>query len=150
MVGELLDDEVFSMTADSDWDSNFPRGRGWVKLGPNSDFYVLSMYHQLHCLDAMRYAYVAAKTGNIAFPGNGTGFDHHMNHCLTYLREAVLCAADTTLERSETYITPQGVTDRGATGMGMVHQCRNWVQVREYLESQWDDSDDIYLPKPFS
>lgn len=140
MNTEWLDDKVYSIYADSDWASLFPRGNGWVALGPKPEFYALSMYHQMHCLDAMRFAYAAAKSGTLTFPGNGTGVDHHMNHCLTYLREGILCAADTTLERSSVQ-NKDGRLDHGATGMGMTHKCHDWVQVQKYLEEQYNETE---------
>lgn len=144
MTSEWLDDEVYDMYADEDWASLFPTSNGWVQLGPN--FYVLSMYHQMHCLETMRYAYVAAKAGMLSYPGNGTGTDHHMNHCLTYLREAILCHADTTLERSTVFVDAKGEKDHGATGMGMIHKCRDWVQVRDYVEKHYDGEAFNYFP----
>lgn len=83
MNAEWLDDEVYGPYADEDWASNFPKSNGWVALGPNHDMFVLSMFHQLHCLDALRFGYVTAKARALEFPGNGTGVEHHVNHCLT-------------------------------------------------------------------
>lgn len=83
MNAEWLDDEVYGPYADEDWASNFPKSNGWVALGPNHDMFVLSMFHQLHCLDALRFGYVTAKARVLEFPGNGTGVEHHVNHCLT-------------------------------------------------------------------
>ncbi|KAI0781611.1 hypothetical protein BC629DRAFT_1520869 [Irpex lacteus] len=92
------------------------------------------MYHQLHCLDVFRHSYVAAKAGALAFPGNGTGFDHHINHCLSYMREMVLCAADTTL----IHVWDLESTNRrgryGASSIGTTHRCRDWTQVRKFVE----------------
>jgi len=144
MTAEWLDNKVYNMFADDDWKSLFPSSSGWVELGGN--FYALSMYHQMHCLDTMRYAYVAARAGALSFPGNGTGVDHHMNHCLTYLREAVLCHADTTLEDTVVITDAFGEKDHGATGMGMVHKCKDWVQIRDYLDEHYDEAAFNYFP----
>lgn len=50
MNAEWPDDELYGLFEDEEWESLFPRGNGWVTLGPNDEMFVLSMYHQLHCL----------------------------------------------------------------------------------------------------
>lgn len=50
MNAEWPDDELYGLWEDKEWESLFPRGNGWVTLGPNDEMFVLSMYHQLHCL----------------------------------------------------------------------------------------------------
>ncbi|KAA1469634.1 hypothetical protein DENSPDRAFT_835274 [Dentipellis sp. KUC8613] len=139
MNAEWLDDQVYGPYADDDWASLFPRSNGWVALGPNQEMYVLSMFHQLHCLDALRYGYVTAKAGTLQFPGNGTGVEHHVNHCLTYLKEMLLCAGDTTLETSMPVTNAKGEIDHGATGNNIVHRCRDWTQIRDYLEENYEE-----------
>lgn len=145
MTVEWPDDELYGLFADDDWASNFPLGNGWVLYGPEGGGrstkrkFALSMYHQLHCLDAMRYGYVGARGSMFVWPGNGTDADHHFNHCLSYLREAILCAADTTLETSRSVLNPSGNADNGASGMGITHKCRDWTQVRAYLEQHYEE-----------
>lgn len=42
---------------DAEWESLYPgESAGFVRLGPEMRFFGLSMYHQLHCLDSLRYA----------------------------------------------------------------------------------------------
>ena len=51
----------------------------------------------------------------------------HIFHCLDYLRQTIMCNADTTLEwRSEG--DPAHID-----GYGPTHQCRNWDEVRQWL-----------------
>ncbi|KZV68914.1 hypothetical protein PENSPDRAFT_581724 [Peniophora sp. CONT] len=136
---EWPDDQLYGLHEDSEWESLFPRGNGWLTLGPNNTMWVLSMYHQMHCLSVLRHAYVAAKSGTLVYTpgGNGTGVEHHTNHCLTYLREFILCNADTTLEESYLIVHENGFKEHGATGMDMVHRCRDWTKVRDYLEDNF-------------
>lgn len=139
MTVESPDDELFGIYQDEEWASLFPRSNGWVALGPNSELFALSMFHQLHCLDSLRYGYATAKAGVLEFPGNGTGVEHHVHHCLTYLRQMVMCSADTTLEKSElTFSAVSGKLAHGASGSGMMHRCKDWTQIRRYAEENFD------------
>jgi len=111
--------------ADADWGSIFPKpDDGFIRLGPKGRLFILALYHQLHCLDVMRVSFVL----------NGTNAAHHVEHCLRYLRLALLCQADTTLE--ETALTPQpdGSEKAGASGVGMVHRCKDWSVLRRWME----------------
>lgn len=54
----------------------------------------------------------------------------HMAHCFDYLRQSILCSADTTLE---------GYSDLGG-GFGVTHQCKDYDEVLEWANehSPWD------------
>jgi len=163
----------YALTSSSDWGSLFPAGNGWVRLGPDGRLFAVSMYHQLHCLNAMRHALVQAReVAGLHFydpesstdPVNGNATMHmhgkrarklhpetplqafsHADHCFNYLRQAILCAADTTIEASQPKVRPDGKNDSGASGFGMTHTCRDWTQVREYLDEndrEWRESHD--------
>ena len=46
---------------------------------------------------------------------------NHLLHCIGYLRQNIMCRADTSLEwRSE-------ANHKHIDGYGIPHQCRNWV-----------------------
>ncbi|KAF9475811.1 hypothetical protein BDN70DRAFT_813382 [Pholiota conissans] len=136
MNAEWLDDRVYGIYADDDWASLIPPDSGFVDLGPNHDMFSLSMYHQLHCLDVLRYGFASAKAGALVYPGNGTSVDHHVSHCLVYLREMILCAADTMLEPADTIVLDkEGKEHLGSTGGNVVHRCRDWTQVRDMVEA---------------
>lgn len=59
----------------------------------------------------------------------------HNDHCITYLRNAILCAGDTTLEGQSQ--TPGFQDIPGTDGLGAVHVCKNvdeimaWTNKRE-------------------
>ena len=46
----------------------------------------------------------------------------HIQHCLDYLRQSLMCHGDTTLE-------PDDVGINGAHGFGIQHVCKSWTQV---------------------
>ncbi|KAI0468293.1 hypothetical protein F4859DRAFT_517172 [Xylaria cf. heliscus] len=77
--------------------------------------YMMSVFHQLHCLsyivDNYQRGYAGANlTEEIA---------HHSAHCFDYLRQSIMCAADTNLE---------GETEAGP-GWGSDHQCADYDAV---------------------
>ena len=96
-----------------------------ASLGPNNRTFMVSMYHQLHCLDAIRVGFIV--NGSDAYP--------HIQHCLRFLRQILLCKADTTLEPADEIRTnPDGMIVSGSSPEGMIHRCRDWTKVRRYLE----------------
>jgi hypothetical protein len=58
-----------------------------------------------------------------------------IQHCLNYLRQAILCNSDTTLEPSFPYILPDNTSTSAASGIGVVHKCVDWTQVRSFVEA---------------
>ncbi|KAG1883213.1 hypothetical protein F4604DRAFT_1879003 [Suillus subluteus] len=101
----------FSLYNDDDWGTLFPSD-GFVGLGPNNRTFLVSLYHQFHCLDIIR----------------------HIQHCLRYLRQALLCHADTTLEVDIPQISPEdGKLYHTANGVGSVHRCRDWTVLRQFM-----------------
>ena len=53
----------------------------------------------------------------------------HMRHCFDYLRQALLCAADSTLEPFRTDLG-------GVTGWGFPRMCRNYDELKEWAEAR--------------
>ncbi|KAL1583315.1 hypothetical protein WHR41_08062 [Cladosporium halotolerans] len=71
--------------------------------------YMLSAFHQLHCLSYLVQHYQKGYGGT-----NLTQeVAHHSAHCFDYIRQAIMCAGDTSLE---------GKTEAGP-GWGSVHEC---------------------------
>jgi hypothetical protein len=52
----------------------------------------------------------------------------HADHCLNYLRQTILCAADMTLE-------PELVLGSGhvGQGVGVTHVCRDWTKAYDFV-----------------
>lgn len=88
---------------------------------PNKAWYGISIFHQLHCLTAIRDTLRAVKTDQ---PARAWGGPDHLEHCLDYLRQGLMCAADTTIEWP--LFVNHGFKDDGPiTGEGIAHQCRD-------------------------
>lgn len=57
--------------------------------------------------------------------------DDHISHCFDYLRQAIMCAGDSTLE------WPRIESDGrrfAVDGWGVQHQCRDWVSDDNHLK----------------
>lgn len=104
----------YALKSDADWKSIYPQPRmGFTSLGQSNRTFMVSMYHQLHCLDVIRVGFVV----------NGSDAYHHIEHCLRYLRQILLCKADTTLEVTDGERTDEhGRILEGASGLGMIHR----------------------------
>lgn len=83
---------------------------------------------------------------------NDSRVDHdsqHALHCLSYLRQNVLCAADATLEPAFSARDHNtGKLTKAAYGSGVTHRCRDWTAVRKYVEQnhdEWREEEDIMV-----
>jgi hypothetical protein len=97
------------------------------EISPTSETYLtiitgLAMFHQMHCIQTLR--------NNIV----GAPVNHHTRHCLNVLRQAVLCGSDITLDAIN--------KPNGTNGLGMVHVCRDWRKVYDFVAKNqliWHD-----------
>jgi len=96
--------------------------------GRDAPLGVMSMFHQLHCISSFRNAMQDAYDAKpIAFDQSG---NRHWPHCLDYMRKAILCAADDTLERER--IT-NGTRTFKIDGLTDVRQCRDNSHIYDLL-----------------
>jgi hypothetical protein len=82
----------------------------------------VSMWHQMHCLNHIRGSLVKGNDGA-----------EYTAHCFHYLRQSILCAADTTLEPGNMSMKLAS-GDTVASGVGTLHTCRDWRQVHDWME----------------
>jgi hypothetical protein len=103
---------------------------------PNATVFTTSMTHQLHCL----YAVVAVYSGMTS--GHEMEEDHHwhMIHCFDYMRQAIMCSADMSMEGLETTFPDH---NGGSDGWDSKHVCKDYSKVREHLEGvrAYDDQE---------
>ncbi len=64
-----------------------------------------------------------------AFGPRDHGEHEHLGHCFDYLRQSIMCAGDTALEKA---IVFEGVRKPGVDGWGVTHQCRHWDLIRDF------------------
>ncbi|KAM3511387.1 hypothetical protein MY11210_004996 [Beauveria gryllotalpidicola] len=144
------------------WDALQPRGGGFIavpdprELGLVGGFplgeeaneerpregYGISMFHQIHCLVSSLYDLCLRSTLD-AVPfkvalrtaiRTRTFDDQHLDHCLDYLRQAIMCTGDTTLEK--VVVDDNGQFKPDIDGWGTVHECRSWHMLFEFAERQ--------------
>ncbi|TFK55497.1 hypothetical protein OE88DRAFT_1691908 [Heliocybe sulcata] len=131
--------ERLGLDADEeDWDSILPQGEGFIYLEQEKMHYIVSQYHQLHCLRSLRHYFIKRNDLQLIDAG-------HVNHCLIYLRQMVLCSSDVTLEpASHRQRLPDGRLTNAVTGVGVTHRCKDWQQVREYTEWNYEKFKETY------
>ncbi|KAJ5971429.1 uncharacterized protein N7479_001347 [Penicillium vulpinum] len=78
--------------------------------------YGVSVFHQLHCLNFLRFAYYPSSLQDM----DAEEVVFHRDHCLDYIRQALMCHADPTFEP---------MTQVGINGMGATHQCRDFDKI---------------------
>jgi hypothetical protein len=101
--------------ANEEWAVMKVNGNGFMTAGLQERAFALSMFHESHCLRLMRYA-LSGK-----YDPEAMG---HMNHCLNYLRQEILCAADLTLEPADVLERDFDITRTGAT-----YVCPDWREL---------------------
>lgn len=83
--------------------------------------YMMTVFHQLHCLSYLAEHYQQGYAGvNLT-----EKVAHHTAHCFNYLRQGIMCSADTTLE---------GKTDAGP-GEGSEHECTDYDALLEWANN---------------
>ncbi|KAK7909108.1 hypothetical protein PG985_014986 [Apiospora marii] len=107
--------------------SNLPTPIEWSE---GKTVFTTSWTHQLHCLWAVVQTYAGLKT-NTTLPE-----DHHwhMIHCFSYMRQAILCSADTAIEGHETTFPDD---NGGSDGWDAHHVCKDMGEsVRAYSDQE--------------
>ncbi|TGO76835.1 hypothetical protein BELL_0134g00070 [Botrytis elliptica] len=143
-----------SPETDSAWDSLMPAGRGFILVenpekyglrpglpsanGP--DRYSVSVFHQLHCLGMIRESYNSVLMGvrphihgdeNLSDSAAQESEKEHTSHCFDYLRQAMMCSADMTIEWAMEM--PDGKPPFTVDGWGITHMCRDWKHVLKWM-----------------
>ncbi|EMD84701.1 hypothetical protein COCC4DRAFT_77040 [Bipolaris maydis ATCC 48331] len=102
------------------WDMSWTDSSGQVVVRG------LDMFHKLHCLIALREEFTKLSLDSdrhLFFQGQkpeSMAAELHLGHCFDFLRQGILCAADSTLE-------PLGPGYTETDGTGVSHQCYDWT-----------------------
>ncbi|SMR45914.1 unnamed protein product [Zymoseptoria tritici ST99CH_1E4] len=120
------------------WMGLFPDGLGFVQhpiVSP--EISAIAVFHSLHCLHAIHGGYYKAvsmhlnkrQQGNHHDASDGVSASHedhqdpaHLRHCFDYLRQSLMCGADTNIE-------PMDKELKGVTGWGYQRTCRDYDAV---------------------
>ncbi|KAJ7203063.1 hypothetical protein GGX14DRAFT_399032 [Mycena pura] len=129
-------DRAFAIHDDAAWAALVPYKRGFVRLGPHGVPFSPAVYHQLHCINMVRWAYRGTRDGVFKTADAHVTAFGHANHCFDLLRQSVLCKADTTLMP-----VPAASARSDETGTAVVRRCRNAAQILEFAQGNqafWD------------
>ncbi|KAH7402952.1 hypothetical protein BKA66DRAFT_578427 [Pyrenochaeta sp. MPI-SDFR-AT-0127] len=133
------------------WRDLMPRGGGFINVPdyashtlpspmhfpqyPDKKVYSVAVFHELHCLMHIS-SYIdelVMKIRNKDFNLNESEIGHN-DHCFNYLRNALLCCGDTTLEGQSQALMFKDIP--GTDGTGAVHVCRNYDEILSWAEGQ--------------
>ncbi|KAJ6632227.1 hypothetical protein B0H10DRAFT_1723479, partial [Mycena sp. CBHHK59/15] len=123
---EFIFGPYYNIANANEWATLLPPNQGRVRLGSAQQEFDIAMYTDLQCLDTVRAAFVQMRDG-ASVPSVAA------EECLGQIRQAILCTADITLEPT-TIACRGGECAPAASGEHVDHRCRNWVQVREFVE----------------
>ncbi|KAJ7227603.1 hypothetical protein B0H12DRAFT_1030340 [Mycena haematopus] len=126
----------YNITDDAEWATLLPPHNGRIKLGTPPEEFDVGLFSDLACLETIRRAFLQLRAGaRKPFA--------EAEVCLGQTRQAIMCNSDLTLEPAYLVCESREKCAPAATGDQVAHQCRNWAQVRKYVEdnqASWDTS----------
>ncbi|OQE05226.1 hypothetical protein PENVUL_c026G01293 [Penicillium vulpinum] len=103
---------------------------------PKHDFYVISILHQLHCLNMVRFQFWQARDGvDLDTEHDAVKWNLHVLHCFEYLRQAISCGGDLIIEGSSPIKVGNGHAT-SVTGWGVQHDCIDFELLRQFQIEQ--------------
>ncbi|KAJ7792081.1 hypothetical protein B0H13DRAFT_2394080 [Mycena leptocephala] len=103
--------------------SMIPKGTH-TRLGPQQRVFAITVSHQLHCLRRIYLAFANREDERASA--------EHVNHCLNYLRQTLLCEATDTLERGD-FMERDYESDR----VGGTLVCKDWEKAFQSFDEKW-------------
>ncbi|KAE9375974.1 hypothetical protein N431DRAFT_481159 [Stipitochalara longipes BDJ] len=101
------------------YEIQIPEDERTTSTDTKQEIYMVSVFHQLHCLSSLLSTY-----GLMVVEGRQPSDLVHDAHCFDFIRQAILCAGDTTVEGSTKY----------GEGWGAIHQCKDIDAIRAWTE----------------
>lgn len=128
---------------DRNWNSLIPYGGGFVPVSDpaawglprderqedDQQLWGVSVFHQLHCLSLLRIVHFNFVAGTPSDEETVT----HSAHCFDFLRQAISCFGDTTLEMPQ--LRTEATIDRAT--WSSPRQCRDFESIREWTETAY-------------
>ncbi|KAJ7484284.1 hypothetical protein FB451DRAFT_1554849 [Mycena latifolia] len=115
--------------------SSIPKGIGRTRLGAQQRVFELTVSHQMHCLRRIYLAFVNREDERAG--------PEHVNHCLNYLRQTLLCEGADMLERGDFMERDYDVDQIGDTLV-----CQDWERAFEFFDekyAEWQAWQDVEL-----
>lgn len=121
-VEESVHYPLLGNESDIQWASLSSAGYGYVRLGPENRLFAVTMFHELHCLRMLNYAFGKSRIASI----------EHVQHCLAYLKDGIICDADLTIE-------PGNFEERDFESQrtGVTHVCKDWASLYEAMDQNY-------------
>ena len=117
----------YDLNASQAWGALVP-GEGLIHLGPHHEPFLVSMFHQLRCLDVMRDQLSKPRAQRDEQPAR---------HCMNYIRQMILCRGDTHLDP---YQYPSNIHP---VEPHPVRRCLDWRAVYEAVEKNQKEYADL-------
>ncbi|CAD6586627.1 MAG: hypothetical protein ASARMPRED_002780 [Alectoria sarmentosa] len=147
-----------SPSSDALWNANLPGGKGFVLLedagkyglppglpsagGNATGVYGVTWTHEYHCLKLIRMEFWNALDGTSQLYGGDKAQPpldvmdvrrlHHVQHCMDYIRQLIMCRADMTVEWAAPYPDALG-NEHHIDGYSVPHTCTNWDNMYDYM-----------------
>ncbi|KAK6535732.1 hypothetical protein TWF694_002181 [Orbilia ellipsospora] len=107
----------------------------------------ISMFHALHCIKMWKDSLTPATMMN-QHVHSESEYAEHAEHCISYLIQSIMCAADATIEPAETIVV-NGKHGKRIHGMGYTHQCKDTSLLFEMNGKEvelwdWKQGDTLY------
>ncbi|KAI0310864.1 hypothetical protein OF83DRAFT_1178130 [Amylostereum chailletii] len=122
IVEESVHYPILGLPSDDQWFGLASASYGYVRLGPDDRQFVVTMFHELHCMRLLNRAFSKEEVATV----------DHVKHCLAYIRQGALCAADLTLEEGN---FEERDFERVRTGGH--HVCRDWTAVYPVIDDNF-------------
>ncbi|KAF6752130.1 hypothetical protein DFP72DRAFT_906197 [Ephemerocybe angulata] len=132
----LKESPHFATTANTtkNWRDSIPPSLGYVRLGTPHRLFTISTYHQQHCLYQISLMLADLDPNSEqrhSRPRVPPGHGGHLQHCLNYLRQNILCSADTTIESGDWMCR-----DR-ISAVEPPRVCKNWTLVFDFVDNNY-------------
>ncbi|RPA78634.1 hypothetical protein BJ508DRAFT_154872 [Ascobolus immersus RN42] len=91
----------------------------------------LDIFHQLHCLDAIRQALYPEEDKILKALGP-EGHSQHLGHCINYIRQQIVCTAESIPLTLHTDPAPPPGGERFQPDFANPHVCRNFEKIYDW------------------
>ncbi|QDS71059.1 hypothetical protein FKW77_008679 [Venturia effusa] len=118
------------------WKSLLPEGNGWLKTSESANASQISVFHQIECLNTILEDFLTTyRDLNVSTHRKTRSRTQLLKtfNCFNYLRQGLMCFADTALEGLDRYSEAENRTN-GTLGIGTTHVCRNYQTLKSFAE----------------
>ncbi|KAJ6483143.1 hypothetical protein C8R45DRAFT_830520 [Mycena sanguinolenta] len=129
-VLDFIFEKHYNITDNAEWATLLPPHNGRVRVGILEQEFNVGMFSDLGCLENIRRAFLLLREGT-----RDPLLEVGAEACLGQMRQAIMCNSDLTLEPAYLVCNAEDKCAPAATGDHVAHRCRNWVQVRQFVQN---------------